>query len=1150
MLAVMLTAVLAGLLPRPLLAQLAPQRQWAVFRQADGLLSNDVYSVLVDDNALWFGSSRGVNRFDGRWQSYPISLIVSDMSRSRNDAAPGAVTAMADASHGDGIWIATDNGYVSRWDGVRWQLAAALGVMIDDMVDIDGVLWLATHQGLYLLDNGLLRTAPGLAGIAVHDIVLDRGSDRPIVWLGADDGLWRASLTAADLERVSVPVIDAADLEAQNISDLADLADADRSQAQLLPGPIEALWSDHSGHLWLGSGSVVAQFDVHLGLGRSFQPFEEGGTARTITDIVGTPGARIWIASAGAGVAQYMFDDAGLLAAAGNLGSSAEGGLDTDTVRSLAIDQDGTVWFASPVGVFRYQVWAWLEANVRLDALVVNDLLYDNGGTLWVATGGEGIQRRDGLYANPTFYYPSDGGLPSEFIYDLEEDPLGVLWAATAAGVAVYRGADWRAFPAVSLLPAPVVYALQADKQGLWIGTSGGLAYYHFGDESVRSEPFFAGRAIRHLKRDSLGNLWVAAGEGLWVSSADGGWRAARSMGSNAPPAGEATALLPDPSIPGGMYVALMDAGIYRWTGGGWANVDRRRWPRGDRIDVLALDEQSNSLWIGSEIGLSRLDALYLTTYDSHDGLQNGSIRAIAAEPEGGQWFGGQKGLSFYQDERTPPWIEVDAVSSPGISAALDGWRVYAGRTVQVNFVAGDMQSTPDKLKVFYRLNRHGVAEPWREAAASPLVLRLDTPDTVDLELMVRDQAFNYSPGVVRRLAVVAPPATVHLPLLGEVDSRIFQLLLLFGSLACFGFGYVSYEIFRFHHRVNEAIRRGYNPYISGEPVRREEMFYGRHDLLARIIATLHNNSIMIHGERRIGKTTLLYQLANALRQVKDTEYWFVPVMIDLEGTAEDQLFLQLGEEIYQTVIALPHLSLPAVHVLDDLLCHRIPDLNGNAAADGEPVSVYSDRDFGRDLRTVIHLLEQYCQEQQGGRQLRLILLLDEVDTLSHFNHIYQQQLRRIFMRDFAATVGAVVAGIAISKEWDRVESPWYNLFNEIAMQPFSRAEAIDLLVEPVRGYYLYEPAALAFILDNCDGRPFRIQQYALEAVNHMLKHKRRRILLEDVVFAHQQILTTLLNQETKSEVTAKEPGGPLADERPAAPSTGLGPAFVAPALR
>ena len=1119
-----LACLLAGLLPQTTAAQLAPQRHWAVFRQADGLLSNDVYSIFVDDNAIWFGSNRGVSRFDGRWRSFPISLIAGSNALQHSTVAPGAVTVIADAAHGEGIWIATANGYVSYWNGVRWQLAATLGVVIDDMLDIDGVLWLATHQGLYLLENGLVRTVPGLERRAIHDLALDTTADHtPLLWLGTDDGLWRISPAAAELQHVPLPVIDAAVLDLQ---DITDLADADRTLAGPLAGPINALWSDGEGHLWLGSGDVVTQFDLQLGLGRIFRPFEDTGRTPVITDIAGTPGQRIWIASAGSGVAQYMLHD-GLLAAASNLGSSAEGGLDTDTVRSLAIDQDNTLWFASPVGVFRYQLWAWLETDARLEGLVVNDLLSDDEGALWIATGGEGVQQRKGLYANPVAYFPSSGGLPSEFVYDLEKDRHGDVWAATAAGAAVYRDGNWLAAPDAALLPARTVYTLKADEQGIWLGTSAGLAYYQFSDAAVRSVPFFGGQSIKRLERDSLGQLWVATGDGgLWVG-AMGHWRDVAQLGPNVPAGGEATALLPDPTTLGGMYVAFMDAGIYRWSGSEWINVDYRRWSRGDRIDVLALEQAGNSLWIGSEIGLSRLDALHLTTYDSHDGIQNGAIRAIAADPQGGQWFGGQKGQSFYQGERTPPWIAVNTISSPDSSNNQEEWRIFAGRTVQVNYTVGDMQTTPDKLKVFYRLNRHGVAESWREADDSPLMLRLESPDTIDLELMVRDQAFNYSPSVIRRLAVVAPPSTVQLPLLGEIASPIFQLLLLFGALALVGFGYVSYEILVHHRRVNEAIRRGFNPYISGEPVRREEMFYGRRDLLNRIVATLHNNSIMIHGERRIGKTTLLYQLTNALRQVQDAEYWFVPVLIDLEGTAEEQLFLQLGEEIYQTVVCLPDLTPAAVQSLHHLLCHQ-----ALATAAGGGVHAYSDREFSRDLRTLVRLLEQYSQEQQAGRQLRLILLLDEVDTLSHFNHIYQQQLRRIFMREVAATLGAVVAGIAISKEWDRVESPWYNLFNEIAMQPFSPEEAIALLVEPVRGYYLYEPAALSLIIDNSDGRPFRLQQYALEAVNHMLKCKRRRILLQDVQFAHQQILATVQAEVEPAPPAAGDPLGGDPDGR------------------
>ena len=51
-----------------------------------------------------------------------------------------------------------------------------------------------------------------------------------------------------------------------------------------------------------------------------------------------------------------------------------------------------------------------------------------------------------------------------------------------------------------------------------------------------------------------------------------------------------------------------------------------------------------------------------------------------------------------------------------------------------------------------------------------------------------------------------------------------------------------------------------YNPYIAGAPVRNEKMFYGRERLLRRLINNLHNNSLMIYGPRRIGKTSLLHQ--------------------------------------------------------------------------------------------------------------------------------------------------------------------------------------------------------------------------------------------------------------------------------------------------
>ena len=80
------------------------------------------------------------------------------------------------------------------------------------------------------------------------------------------------------------------------------------------------------------------------------------------------------------------------------------------------------------------------------------------------------------------------------------------------------------------------------------------------------------------------------------------------------------------------------------------------------------------------------------------------------------------------------------------------------------------------------------------------------------------------------------------------------------------------------------------------------------------------------------------------------------------------------------------------------------------------------------------------------------------------------------------------------------------NLFNEIALAPFTDEQARELLEEPVRGVYDWENEALDFVIQHADGRPYRLQQYALEAVNRMLANKRLNITLTDVEAAHEQL--------------------------------------------
>lgn len=1038
-------------------AQSTPDLQWVVFRQAEGLTSNDVYAVLAQGDVIWVGAANGVSRYDGRWQSFATALSSTEPS---TEIALGKVTTLAADNAGGAIWAGNEAGLLAvRGADGEWRIIQDFGAPIHALALIDDIVWVGTEQGLFLLHDTSATLVAAIGAAPVFALWPWDGR----VLVGTAQSLWRLS---TDLTEVEV----------------LQPRDVDRVP---IAGPFIGIWGSRGSDVWVSTTTTVFHYSPLTGDVLEYaHPF--GDASLAITDICGFVGESVWVASHGGGAAQFRLANDTIVSMR-NWGGSAQGGLSANDIRDIAIDGDGSVWFATSIGVFRYQPWAFQAVDERPFAPPVNDLLFDRKGNLWIATAGEGVQLQAGRYQRTTIFAPDNSDLPDGMVFDLEEDPLGRIWAITGAGATYFDAQRWRQPATLHELGATSIGVLKTDELGIWIGTAKGLGYFRFDDESVTLVQPLVGRSINAIELDSLSRLWVADAEGaIWRRDVDGAWKPVGGLDGVTTPV---TALHPESEPSGAMLAAFKGYGIYRTRGAGWEAVDKNRRVSSDRI--FAVLEDATSIWVGSEAGLIHLDPYGSVLYDAQDGLAPGAIRAITQDMTGAYWFGGDRGIFYYVPEQGRPWIQLSGISGEDVKAVGNQWRVSASEPIEINFVYGDLQTTTSRLRPFVRVVNGEETGPWQPIASGVFRTTFPTAGDFTLEYMVRDQALNYSS--IHAVEVKAAPAREYLvvPLLGKVEHRIFQLLVAFAFLAVIGFGYVSLEIVQHRRRVNDAVARGYNPYISGEPVRREDMFFGRHELLQRIVSTLHNNSIMIHGERRIGKTTLLYQLANTLRQIDDLEYWFVALYIDLEGTSEETFFHFLMDEIVQHVRALEKVDEAQHQLLDGLVFHMTL------------ASEYTDRAFSRDLRQVVQLLEDYSVRHCGGRQVRLILLMDEMDTLSRYNHLIQQQLRRIFMREFAASVGAVVAGIEINKDWERVESPWFNLFNEIAMQPFSREDAIQLLVEPVRGYYIFEPDVIDFILQQSDGRPHRIQQYALEAVNEMLRHKRRRITMHDVLTAH-----------------------------------------------
>jgi conflict system STAND superfamily ATPase len=285
----------------------------------------------------------------------------------------------------------------------------------------------------------------------------------------------------------------------------------------------------------------------------------------------------------------------------------------------------------------------------------------------------------------------------------------------------------------------------------------------------------------------------------------------------------------------------------------------------------------------------------------------------------------------------------------------------------------------------------------------------------------------------------------------------------------------VAGSLFVRRRRRQKALARSFNPYIAGSPVIEEDMFFGRTALLQQVLSTLHNNSLLLFGERRIGKTSLLHSIYRHVLRLQDDEYDFFPVLIDLEGVPEESFFATLVSEILAQLEKR----------LGELPVRFQPALPKNA---------YDASDFVYDLRLVVRKLRE-----ETSKTPKLLLLLDEVDVLNTFTSRTNQRLRSLFMKTFGRHLGLVMAGVGIRKSWDSEGSPWYNFFEEIPVKPFSEQEARELIRRPVEGIFRYEEEAVRQIIEACEGKPYLVQRCCIACVNRVSAEGRFVISRDDV---------------------------------------------------
>ncbi len=274
------------------------------------------------------------------------------------------------------------------------------------------------------------------------------------------------------------------------------------------------------------------------------------------------------------------------------------------------------------------------------------------------------------------------------------------------------------------------------------------------------------------------------------------------------------------------------------------------------------------------------------------------------------------------------------------------------------------------------------------------------------------------------------------------------------------------------------------NPYIAGAPVTEARMFFGREDVFEWIQNSLTgryaDHTLVIHGQRRVGKTSVLKQLGNRLPKK------YIPVFFDLQGrthTTLDRFLWWLAREIGRVLKQERDITFP------------VPDKEV-FTADME----YFEHRFLPELRTVL------------GENV-LLLTFDEFDNLEE-SEIKEElaiplidYLRRLMGQEglnFIFSIGSS------GRKLENMQAAYTDFFKTALYKKISflsREQSASLITRPVEGILEYDPQAVDRIYDITSGHPYFIQLTCHELFSGCqqtgdlsIREKDVEAVLEDVV--------------------------------------------------
>lgn len=276
------------------------------------------------------------------------------------------------------------------------------------------------------------------------------------------------------------------------------------------------------------------------------------------------------------------------------------------------------------------------------------------------------------------------------------------------------------------------------------------------------------------------------------------------------------------------------------------------------------------------------------------------------------------------------------------------------------------------------------------------------------------------------------------------------------------------------------------NPYSVGTPIQTSDMFYGREKDLAILREDLTNVSanlvVVLYGQRRSGKSSLLYQLLNTASLDPH-----IPVYIDMQ---HETLNMSTSQFLYHLAVAI---------------YRNVKEKNFEIA----PPNV---KDFREDPTLAFDLFLDTVESVRKNQ--KLIIMIDEFEILE------QKVAEKVLAEEFFEYLRSLMQHrqginflLAGTHTIEHLTQEYWSVFFNIArhhrLSRLSAEAGRQLITRPAVGYLEYDPLAVEKISQLAADQPYFIQLICRSLIAHCNEVQKSYITINDVNLVQNRVMET-----------------------------------------